>query len=159
MLNIYVNGLSGKMGSSILNHRSARPSLSSRSPFGRLLRSARPSLSFRSLFGRLLRLHGPRYLFALFSDLLGPSWVSCCCSWPLLGLSCEALGRFGAALGPLLAALGRSWEPLGRLLISKNKNENKHNNENKQTSQLNQQHKPQFFRPKYFSFIFFTNYI
>ena len=28
---------------------------------------ARPSLLFRSLFGRLLRLHGPRYLFVLFS--------------------------------------------------------------------------------------------
>ena len=35
---------------------SARPSLSFRSLFGRLLRSARPSSSFRSFFGRLLRL-------------------------------------------------------------------------------------------------------
>ena len=113
----------------------ARPFLSFRSLFGRLLRSERPSSSFRSLFVRLLRLHGPRYLFVIFSDLLGPSWVSCCrswvllahfvpllgLSWPLLGRSWEPLGRLLAALGPLLGALGRllggSWRLLGSLSI------------------------------------------
>ena len=91
---------------------------------------------FFSLCGRLIRLHGPRYLFFLFSAAyfactalvifshsFRTTWVSFCCSLPLLGLSWEALGRsWGslgrllAALGPLLAALGRSWEPLGSLL-------------------------------------------
>ena len=57
----------------------------------------------RSLFGRLLRLHGPRYLFAFFLDVLGP------------------LGSLFAALGALLAALGRSWAALGRTWVALNR--------------------------------------
>ena len=52
--------------------------------------------------GRLLRLHGPRFLFALFSGVLGP-----------LGSLFAALGALLGALGPLL---GRSWATLGTLL-------------------------------------------
>ena len=44
-------------------HSQAQPA----QPCTALCNPARPSLSFRSLFGCLLHLHGPRYLFALFS--------------------------------------------------------------------------------------------
>ena len=91
-----------------------------------LLRSLLFALSLRFLFGRLLRLHGPRYLFALFSTAcfactglvilslsFRTSWAFLGHFLPLLGLSWPLLG----ALGPLLAALGlllgRSWALLG----------------------------------------------
>ena len=104
---------------------------------------ARPSFSFRSLFGRLLRLHGPRYLFALFSTAcfactalvfillsfrppvstncllgsLGLCFLLVCSLLAGLGPLLAALGPLLGALGPLLAALGlllgRSWALLG----------------------------------------------
>ena len=113
---------------------------------------ARPSISFRFLFGRLLRLHGPRCLFAFFSaasfactalvilslsfrtswallghflPLLGLSWPLLGRSWPLLGSSWAALGRSWEALGELLAALGRSWGDLGTTCKNHEKNDAK----------------------------------
>ena len=63
--------------------------------------------------GRLLRLHGPRYLFALFSAV----WFACTAlvifSLSFL-VSWGPLGSLFAALEPLLAALGHSWAALGR---------------------------------------------
>ena len=92
---------------------------------------ARPSLSFRSLFGRVLRLHGSLYRFALFSAACFActalvffslfsrvSWGLLGHFLPLLGLSWALLGRSWAPLGPLLGALGGllglSWPLLGR---------------------------------------------
>ena len=73
----------------------ARPWLSFRSLFGRLLRSERPSSSFRSLFVRLFRLHGPRYLFVIFSFSFRTSWA--------------LLGSVFASLGPSWLLLGPCW--------------------------------------------------
>ena len=60
-----------------------------------------------SCFCFLIRSRGPGYLFALFSNVLGP-----------LGSLFAALGALLAALGRLLGAFwvpfGRSWPPLGR---------------------------------------------
>ena len=92
----------------------ARPLLSFRSLFGRLLRSARPSLSFRSLFGRLLRLHGPRYLSFSFRT----SWAPLGSVFAALGRSWVTFWRPWGSLGRSWAALGRSWEALGRLLAA-----------------------------------------
>ena len=104
---------------------------------------ARPSFSCRSLFGHLLRLHGPCYLFALFSTAcfactarafislsfrppvstncllgsLGLCFLLVCSLLAGLGPLLAALGPLLGALGPLLAALGlllgRSWALLG----------------------------------------------
>ena len=75
---------------------------------------ARPSLSIRSLFGCLLRLHGPRFLFALFSGVLGPLGSLFAALGPLLGGSWPLWGGSWAALGRSWALLGASWAPLGR---------------------------------------------
>ena len=76
--------------------------------------------------GSLLRLHGPRYLFALFSaacfacTALVTFSFSCRVSLallghflPLLGLSWPLLGAFWMPLGVFWAPLGASWVPLG----------------------------------------------
>ena len=75
----------------------------------------------------MIRLRGPRYLFALFSGVLGPlgslfaalrallAALGCLLGalWPLLGLSWPPLGRSWALLGGSWEALGRSWGDLG----------------------------------------------
>ena len=120
---------------------------------------ARLSLSCRSLFSRQLRFHGPRfqialfsaacfactalvifslsfrYLFALFSSVLGPLGSLSAAlgplsaalgrSWAPFGCPLAALGRSWGALGTLLAALGRSWGDLGTTCKNHQKNDAK----------------------------------
>ena len=83
-------------------------------PSTALYNPARPSFSFRSLFGRLLRLHGPRYLFAFFSGVLGPLGSLFAALGALLAALGRLLGAFGNLLGTSWSLLGASWGVLGR---------------------------------------------